>query len=397
MIDKYNQIIATFDDEKDQLEDDILDAQITLAKKYLQIILNQNDKLKSAIDNLDFKIDESEIEENGIYEQMEEIQNHITNGITETSSFFEFLNAIDDQQSLISSEIESNKKTFNSMYHQKIKLTQSVDSLNRQTESKKHQLLSMSTENRNLNDLLLESQKKVDDKEIEYRESVLNSVRFQKELENKTSPLVNYDYQLEELRKERDQVQRELLIKEQSLISMEKQIEQTEYDRQKMIEKRKAQENKMLSINTWKYRRATLSTQIKKNKEEYYTILTNINYQKKRDERISEKLRNILGEDEKGDGTSTIAQKYLQAEINEFLSTDDPIKNEEIMVEQDYNSQLLAELELIENSINELQQQKSKAIQGLKGELEQCSQDGYIRLLENEMKSIKTSLAQTIL
>ena len=263
-------------------------------------------------------------------------------------------------------------------------------------ESKKRQLLNLTTENRNLNDLNLDSQKKIDDKEVEYRETILNSVRFQKELEKKTNPLKDYDNQLDDLRKERDQIQKELAIKEQHLKSMEKQIEQAEYERQKMMEKRKAQEDKMLSINNWKYKRSTLSTQIKKSKEEYYAILSNISYQNKRDERISERLRNILGEDEKGDGSSIIARKYLQTEINEYMTTNDPIKDEEIMAEQDYNSQLLSELELVENSINSLQQQKLKIIHGLKGELNQCSQDGYIKLLENEMKSIKTSLSQTI-
>lgn len=396
MIDKFNQIISTFDEEKNQIEIDIIDSQIISAKKYLQIILNQNDKLRSAIDDLEFKIIEAEIEKNTIYEQIEEVQQKSKQDIPETSSFFEFLNAIDDQQNLILTEIESNKKTFNSLYHQKIKLTQTVESLTRLLESKSHQLTSLQNENRNLNDLIFDSLKKIDDKEVEYRETILNSVRFQKELEKKTNPLKNYDVQLDELKKERDQITKELQIKELHLKSMEKQIEQAEYERQKCIEKRKAQENQMLSVNTWKYKRSTLSTQLKKSKEEYYSLLSNINYQNKRNERISEKLKNILGEDEKGEGTSEIARKYLQAEINDLISTDDPIKNEEIMAEQDYNSQLLNELELIENSINTLHEQKLKIIQGLKGELSECSQDGYIRLLENEMKSIKTSLCQTI-
>lgn len=396
MIDKFNQIISIFDNEKEQLELDIVDSQIVTAKKYLQIILNQNDKLKSEIDNLNFKIDEAEIEKNSVYEQIEEIQKKSKQGIPESSSFFEYLNAIDDQLNVISTEIESNKKAYTSLYHQKVKLAQSVDSLSRLVESKKRQFSTLSTENRNINDLLLDFQKKIDDQETEYRETILNSVRYQKELERKTDPLKSYDNKLEDLRKERDQALKDLAIKEQHLRSMEKQIEQSELERQKAIEKRKAQENKMMSINTWKYKRSSLSTQIKKSKEEYYTILGNISYQNKRDERISEKLRSILGEDEKGDGSSEIARKYIQAEINEYMSTGDPIKDEEIMVEQDYNSQLLAELQLVENSINQLQQQKSKTIQGLKGELEQCSQDGYIKLLENEMKFIKTSLTQTI-
>lgn len=397
MIDKYNQIMAIFDDEKVKHENDIIDTKIQFAKKYLQKLVNENGKLQSQLNNLNFSINESVVEENEIYDKLEQLDSMSKKDNQSSSNFFDFLNGIDDQKYAISAEIETNKKIFQSLYHQKTILMQETEALERVYKARNSYLNDLITGNRKMTDLLANIQNEADQKETEYREMILTAARLQKELRERTAPLEGYDIKLNDLRRENDEVSEELSAKQRSLKELESQIEQTEFEHQKALELRKRTKDKVTSVNTWKYNRTALGNKIKKSKEEYYSLLATLEYHKKRDARISEKLIKLLGEDETGNGLSVIAQKYVQAEINENLDSRDPRKDEEFLIEQEYNSQLQQELDMIETSFGALKKQYDRQIMSLKEELDDCSQVGYIKLLQNEMKDLLSSLAKNAL
>ena len=79
------------------------------------------------------------------------------------------------------------------------------------------------------------------------------------------------------------------------------------------------------------------------------------------------------------------------------MDSRDPIKDEEFLIEQEYNAQLQQELDMIETSFSALKKQYDRQIMSLKEELDDCSQVGYIKLLQNEMKDLLSSLAKNTL
>ncbi|OHT02971.1 hypothetical protein TRFO_29801 [Tritrichomonas foetus] len=395
MIEKYNQIIAIFDKERKQHDDAILDEKLIAAKKYYQNLLNYNDKLKATKENLEFNLHESEIEELEMNEQMSEIVNSMKmKSADKSSAFFDYLSSLEDQQDLLVANIQSAKSAFQSMYHQKVKLTQATEALSRRVEAKKLTLNKLILENRNLTDGNDVTQMTLDNKENQYRDVILIAAKLQKELDEKENSFVVNNENLDALKQELAVAKADLEIKQKELKETKKQIEQTEINFHKTVEQRKYERNKMSSVNQWKYGRSELANKIKKAKEEYFTVLANLDYVKKRDTRISDKIRSILGEEDNGDGESEIALKYLQAELNQYDDPKDKEINEEIQVEQQYNDQLSKELSLIEQSIKDFQGYKDQTIKSINLELEECSQNGYIKLLESEMNDLKSKIAQ---
>ena len=230
MIDKYNEIINAFDEEREKEESNIINEKINASKKHLASLLSNNDKLKSTIADLEFKIIESEVETKAIYDQIGLIQKPTSEASKGSSAFFNYLTSLEEQEESLLVNIESSKKTFQELYHQRNKQIQARDGLSRRVDSKKLQLMNMKDENRNLNDLIGDLQMTIDQKENEYRESVLASVRLQNELENKSCTVIGQNKSITELKYQYSEAQKLLKIKQKEFKEGDRQIEHSEHE-----------------------------------------------------------------------------------------------------------------------------------------------------------------------
>ena len=399
MIDKYNEIINAFDEEREKEESNIINEKINASKKHLASLLSNNDKLKSTIADLEFKIIESEVETKAIYDQIGLIQKPTSEASKGSSAFFNYLTSLEEQEESLLVNIESSKKTFQELYHQRNKQIQARDGLSRRVDSKKLQLMNMKDENRNLNDLIGDLQMTIDQKENEYRESVLASVRLQNELENKSCTVIGQNKSITELKYQYSEAQKLLKIKQKELKEVERQIEQSEHEYQKAFERRIMEKNKISSVNHWKYGRTDLVNKLKKAKEEYYMILSNLDFLHKKEAKLNEKLKESIGISiytdiahggfNENEDPSHLLLQYLQTDINEMSGIINPENSEEIKVEQDYNRELNHQLNVIEKSLNNLKNFKDELIRSLNKELSGCYEDGYIKLIESEMNELK--------
>jgi len=125
------------------------------------------------------------------------------------------------------------------------------------------------------------------------------------------------------------------------------------------------------------------------------TVTRNVESLEKTEFALHERFRRLFG-DEDDDGTGQLARHMVKAEIDELSGAgeDDDDLAIEIKLENQYQQELSAQLNLMEKSAEKFQQHRTRVLNALNRELEDSTGKGYLELLEEELNALKVQIGR---
>jgi hypothetical protein len=109
----------------------------------------------------------------------------------------------------------------------------------------------------------------------------------------------------------------------------------------------------------------------------------------KRDRELAKRLFELTGSE---DGNSEKVKQRLSAEIaarKELAAARRRDRETEMAVEEEYGKQLVDEMRLIDRSLVEFEQYRKTVLDGLKDELINCGNSGYLDMLKRELRALQ--------
>jgi hypothetical protein len=147
------------------------------------------------------------------------------------------------------------------------------------------------------------------------------------------------------------------------------------------------------SVASWMNTRAVLAAKLRKSRQKLLQDKQTLAGAKKRKEVIEDKFRKLLGVDDP-DGTGSFAKFVVLAEIDEIEGKGDGDALKQIELEQEFNQELTEQILALDKSIHEFNAYRNEAMSALNEELMECSQNGYLKLLHDEMNHLQVALSR---
>lgn len=113
-----------------------------------------------------------------------------------------------------------------------------------------------------------------------------------------------------------------------------------------------------------------------------------------RNRTLVEKMQDLLGDDDPGDGTGEMAKLILLSKIESVEQTDMNEQLDELSIENEYNEELKQQMQLLEDTWDLLLSERDKIMTGLQNELSACRDDGYIEMLREEYNKLMRKRAK---
>lgn len=142
------------------------------------------------------------------------------------------------------------------------------------------------------------------------------------------------------------------------------------------------------SVKTWQAQRKILSKRLIAERSKLEAELKNLDSAMRREQNLHSKFKELLGEDDPGNGTGLKARLLVQGAIDELENSTEYQLENEIEIEREYGDQLRQELALLEKSQAIFDDYKKDLVSSLQEELDECSNDSYIMMLKGEMAEL---------
>ena len=168
---------------------------------------------------------------------------------------------------------------------------------------------------------------------------------------------------------------------EEHLKHLQDQKKSEEENKEKMLRKAKS-----ILENQREYVR--LESELRKINKELEKSKRGLRTAEDRRKLLIEKMQDLLGDDDPGDGTGEMAKIIILSKIESIEQTDMNEKLDELSIENEYHEDLQRQWQLLEATWNLLQEKKETDIKELQKELEECQGDGYMAMLKEECNDL---------
>ncbi|OHT06498.1 hypothetical protein TRFO_25448 [Tritrichomonas foetus] len=378
-----------YEDEWDDQYNDIQDLQLTSeldnAYNYLEMLKNQKEELQHKLDSLTDNQPKSTMKLN---------KPVLTSTTSSSGSFFDAVQKLENLSEELKVQIESEQKISQELSHQKNILFQKQKKLKSSLNMYSAQL--KSEENRaavNFDSLKYTENQLIDvfttcNEEAKTCENLKHDlINLTKSVQNQTREALNgLEQRIQELKDELDDKHFIELKLQDDLkrIQYHSQKEQNEHINN--IEKGKKVKYLQTSRIYLDKRIRKLSSQINIEKSDLLTAVS-------REKSISQLFQSAFPEDP-GDGSCERIRALIQAKINK-VQKNAPIELlEDIQAETDYGDDLAKQLETVEKTLETIKSNHEETKKSLLQELEDCQEDGYVKLLRREMAEIQAKAAK---
>ncbi|KAH0792512.1 hypothetical protein GPJ56_003689 [Histomonas meleagridis] len=299
------------------------------------------------------------------------------------------------------SALLSELKSFQEIPHEaKHRMNVSIQTINKIKNQ-----IKLETENRDrdktqiaqLNSEIMELQTLLDNKEEELQELIDQCNELQDEEIAITKSLKQYDEgYVEKLRSKLKKKQDELKSSQNLEKNLQKKYTKLLHQYQVNKSRQERQLKSVMSTSNWMNERSILLAKIAKSKDKFTKDKQNLNSTLQRKQVIQRKFKSLLGEDDPGNGTGERVKQMVLAELEERSNNvhDDNDLVEQMIIEENYNLQLNEELQKLQKSNELLDQHISEVLDSLNDELQECSQNGYLKLLKCEMNKLQATLSK---
>lgn len=370
----------------------LVDDDIEATKKQIQSLEKQKNNLQEQYKNYEYTLDEIRTTIETL--QINEFPDKASNDIDSEGDFFTLLSELENEEVALKSELESYHKLKKQLAHDRRKLLSTNSKIQSEVESDKLKLDNLQKEMQTTEDILKDLQYHIDSKTLHYNELFQQCSEMQQEELRITEELKVYGESLQaDLQQAEKEQIKELEMAKKAEIEKEKSLANAQRNYQNQVNKKYKELQKESSISNWLNDRSLLIGKIRKAKTQLATEQQSIEGAEKRKAKIASDLKKALGDSDPGDGTGPKAKQMVRAEI-EHLKSEKQLQasEDQIQTETDYNNELTQQLKLLTESVETFNRHKSETLNSLTEELNECSRDGYLKLLQNELAELQTQL-----
>lgn len=308
----------------------------------IQDLLNgQIEELQRTLDNLKFKVSEYEVEAESDKETLPDVEYG--------TSYFEIVGALENDLMKVADTIETQKKIAMETRRRNALARSKLKKLNNEISRQEDQISSQKTREKRTKDGIIDLETKIQSKESELRMVFDLCESVNEELEEKAKQLPkDPEKYLANLRIQERYLEDQLREKLQLITDLEKSIKEINREADLEIKELEKRLKKAESVSTWMGPRKLSVAKLKTSKQKVTAAVNNMALSTKQERELSQAFKELLGEDDPGDGTGLVACQLIQAEINSFQ----PILNdgEDIEAYQDFRSQLEKRRRIISRS-----------------------------------------------
>lgn len=369
----------------------LVNEDIEAAQKQIASLQRQKKELKKNYLNLEFQLDE-------LQSNLEILQNANQNdGYDDENNdeniegtFFTLLSELESEEAALRGEIQSYIDLQKSLGHDQAKLANENKRMQKELDFDKKKLDSAQDKLTTSKNVLNQLQLEYDAKSTELENLVQSCTELQKEelalseeLAQRTDNVVN---ELKQIERERKAEYDEELKREERL---KKDLNATQRKMQNQVDNMNKKLIKEQSISSWRSDRSIITNKLRKAKQQILIEQQSLSTAKKRKENLEKEIKRLLGNEDPGDGTGMRAKQIVRAEIDSLEPQSLPEADDEKLIEYDYNRELKGELELIDSSLEVFRKHREETLRSLQNEYEECTQQGYLKLLRSEMNELQ--------
>lgn len=356
--------------------------RLEAAVQELELLKRQQSVLESTLNDLQFSIDELKCERAEKEKMLEENEPEVEHG-----AFFKILTQLENREVELQEKIKEQKKIYADLMHEQSIVQQKNKKLQKELETQKVHLHNDEMNSRTARDKLDVLTTEIIEKENEYHDLCELAEQLEQELVQKSEENKNANENLNEnLKKQRDKLIVDLIRRQAEENDMKNKIIQTERECAARKKQQEREIKKAESINEWKIVRQKLNTIIIKSKKKLNDTLKSLESTRNKETALRAKFKELLGEDDPGDGTGQMARRMLQAEIQRLSNLPDDEYEQDLAVEREYYDSLKRQIEILENSIKKFEGYRTDILSSLDEELIQASNDGYVCLLKQDLQ-----------
>lgn len=382
---------------------DLVRDDIQVASKQYTNLTKELDKLTQQLEDAEFHINELECEKEALLSSSmkplsQTDDSKSKSNFPDEGQFFGYLNLIENREVEINAKIEANKQIqldlgckHNILKQENIRMKNELDPL---IESYNEEEARM----RHTDDVRKDLQIELDQKNIESENLFHQCEELKEELNARNEELngvviENYN----ELKKKLKEKREELNTIRNASDSLRQQCDVLDSKQRKELLSTQDKLKRGSSVSKWRTDRSILKNKLKTIKSQLFNEQKNLERAVKRDSDLEEKYSKLLHTEEPNFGQTENARKCLLAQINESNSRKERVvTSTDLEYEKEYTDQLLKEKEKIKKSKKIFYQYRDTVLNGLNIELEGCLQNGYIKLLRDELLQLQNELSKLV-
>lgn len=371
----------------------LVNEDIEATNKQIQSLEKQKNVLYSKYKDLEFTLDE-------IRSDLETIQNNDSDDEFDGDAegdFFTLLSELENEEAALRGELQSYQELQKTLSHDRRKYSSVNTKLKSDLDLDKQKLQTLQDELKKSDDELKDLQVQIDAKTTNLNDLIQRCTDLQAEEIEITEELKRFGEQMvTELAKEEIEQKEKLTMAQKQEVQLTKKLAKTQRAYQKDVDQLNQNLSKQNSVSFWRNDRSLLTGKLKKAKSQLQIELQNVKSAQKRQDMLAIGMKRMFGENDPGDGTSLRAKEIVWAGIErlkaevQFPDSDD----EQLQIEKDYNLDLQNQLNMIENSLQTFYKHRNETLDALNDELFECTQDGYLKLLQSELSELQTSLSR---
>ena len=385
-IEQINQLWEVTSNERTSC---ILDDDIRAATLHLGALKNENEELSKELSDLEFNLEELQLENDSLK------QNSSVLDSSETTTFFNYLTYFENEENSLKAELKAHQEMSRELGHKKNILLQKNHSLHHKIEIERQQIEDETEQIAVLTDQLQERSDALYEKEQYVSELQAACAQFEAEIQQKKDEIMSYGETVTaHLIKQEKDIKEQIKEKQKEYEDLKKEIAKQERLMQEEFNSKEKKVAQQQSIRNWENERALLMGKLQRVRNQLSSESKNAENAKNRNKELRKKLKDLLNDDDPGDGTGLRAKQLLMAEIKSIENRQPSQVDEELMLEQGYSDDLNQQLDLIRESTRIFKLHRDATFKSLKAELDECTQSGYLRLLQEEFNALQVSLTK---
>lgn len=313
--------------------------------------------------------------------------------------FFTLLSELENEEAALRGELQSYQELQKSLSHDRRVYSSTNNKLKSDLDLDKQKLQALQDEIKKSDDELKDLQVQIDTKTTTLNDLIQRCTDLQTEEIEISEELKRFGEQMvNELAKVETEQKEKLLMAQKNEVELTKELAKTQRTYQKDVDQLNQNLSKQNSVSFWRNDRSLLIGKLKKVKSQLQIELQNTKSAQKRQAMLSLKMKKMFGESDPGDGTGARAKEIVLSAIERLkseLQSPNNDDDEQLQIEKEYNQDLNNQLSMIENSLDTFYRHRNETIDALNEELFECTQDGYLKLLQGELSELQTSLSRS--
>ena len=359
-------------------------SQIQNARLHLSMLVAQKNDLLDQLNRIESEPEEPDFDENARTITYQE----------EKASYFTVLKQHEDRSEELDQELEAEREIFRNLTHERQRMASRLKRLEQELRNCERQYKREDEGWRVTEAAIQDLEDKLLTKETKKNEWAEVCEELKRELGQVTAAV------LDETREQCNSLKARICEFEE-IYEEEKQrneelherMQELEFERKREAENKQNTLKKALGVRENQEARKRLDKELRRVNQLLEIETKDLQTALERKQRLMQKMQDLLGDDDPGDGTGEMAKIILLSKIEsvEQRNMDDQL--DELDMETEYQKELEEQMKLVENTWRVFDEERRRVLEEFQQELRQCKRNGYIDLLMSEKQELEKKLA----